>query len=449
MKFQNHRKWLLFLFVTLLSLWFSGYVQRELNSFRTVVPDDLYDFHVYYIAGQVAHSETDRRLYSYKEIQNPNDSSQNIVVNPQLQPYDPDSTYGYFAKQTSADIGQYLYPPFFAAAMIPLTNLPYEKAKIVWHVLLFLLAAASVVITVKLLYEDYLTIALISGVGIMIAEFVHPMRDLLTVCNVGALILFLTVTGLWLHKKYPQLGALFFALAVFIKLTPIIVVPLMIIKGQWKWLIAFCGWSVLLLGISVWQLGWQNHREFLTRVIPSMSVGVPISENRSLSTAFYALSAGKFLKLEEVIAGEYVSPPKIPTILFKITAVVSLCALLLFFWSNSKPDSPLYIEIFILTLWSIIFAPVSFRHYYTLALAPFIFVWLHPLTKTASSLRLIILSAATFMVFSVLPNYVIFVTELFPFQLALFLVMPSGIVLCIWYLMKLLKSQKELLPENR
>lgn len=448
MKFQNHRKWLLFLFVTLLSLWFSGYVQRELNTFRTVAAKDFYDFHVYYIAGQVARGDSDRRLYSYTEIPNPNDASQTIIVNPQLQTFDPDSTYGNYAKETNPDGGQYLYPPFFAAAMIPLTYLSYEKARIAWHLLLFLFAAASVLITVKLLYEDYLTVALIGGIGIMIAEFVHPMRDLLNVCNVGALILFLTVTGVWLHKKYPQLGALFFALAVFIKLTPIIVVPLMIIKGQWKWLIAFCGWSVLLLGISVWQLGWQNHREFVTRVIPSMSVGIPISDNRSLSTAFYAVGAGKFMEFEEVMAGEYISPPKIPTILFKITAGVSLCALLLFFWRNRRPDAPLYFEIFILTLWSIIFAPVSFRHYYILALAPFIFAWLHPLTKTASTLRLAILSAATFMVFSILPNYVFTVINSFPIQLALFLVMPAGIVSGIWYLMKLLKSSNESLSEG-
>jgi len=448
MKFQTHRKWLFFLFITLFSLWFSGYVQRELNSFREVSNRDFYDFYVYYVSGQVAHSDTDRRLYSYKEIPNPNNPSESIVVNPQVQTFNPDSTYGSIAIQMNPGIGQYLYPPFFSMLMIPLSYLSFEKATIVWHILLFLFACASVVITVKLLYEDWLTIVLISGVAIMIMEFTLPMRDLLKVCNVGSLILLLTVTGIWLHKKYPQYGALFFAVAVFIKLTPIIVVPLMIIRRQWKWLGAFCCWSVLLLGISIWQLGWQNHMEFVTRVMPAMSDGIPSGDNRSLSTAFYGISAGKFLSLEEIVAGEYIFPPKIPTILFKITAAVSLCALLFFLWRNRRTDSNLYIEILILTLWSIIFAPVSFRHYYLLGLAPVIYAWLHPLTKTASSFRLIILSIASAMIFSVLPNYVMVLTDSFPVQLVMFLVTPLGVILCMWYLMTLLKEQNEQLSES-
>lgn len=447
MKFQSHRRWLFFLFLTLASLWFSGFIQREINTFRAFVARDFYDFHVYYIAGEVAANDGDKRLYSYREIENPNNPAEKIVVNPQLQPSEPDTTYGRIAAQTSADIGQYLYPPFFAATMIPLTHLPFEKAKIAWHILLFLFAAASVFLTVKLLYEDWLTVAIVAGVGVMITEFVHPMRDLLNVCNVGTLILFLTVTGVFLNKKYPHLGALFFAVAVFIKLTPIIVVPLMIIKRQWKWLTAFCVWCVLLLGLSVWQLGWENHREFAARLMPAMSSGIPVTDNRSLSTFFYAVGAGKFMTFDEVIAGEYISPPVISTTLFKLTAIASLFSLLFFFWKNSRKDSPLYIEIFILTLWSIIFAPVSFRHYYIIALAPFIFAWLHPLTKTASTLRLTILSAATFMIFSILPNYVFFAIDRFPVQLILFLTMPIGIILCIWYLMTLLKAENKTLAE--
>lgn len=448
MKFDSHRRWLFFLFFTLASLWLSGFVQRELNTFRDFQSRDFYDFHVYYIAGEVARSG-DRHLYSYKEIENPNNPAEKIVVNPQLQPSEPDTTYGRIAAQTNADIGQYLYPPFFAAAMIPATYLPFEKAKIVWHILLFLLAAASVVLTVKLLYDDYLTVFIIAFVGIMVAEFVHPMRDLLNVCNVGSLILFLTVAGVFLHKKYPRFGALFFAVAVFIKLTPIIVVPLMIIKRQWKWLAWFCVWCALLLGVSVWQLGWENHKEFALRLMPAMSSGIPVTDNRSLSTFFYAAGAGKFLTFDEVIAGEFIFAPVISTTLFKLTALLSLSGLLFFFWKNRRTSSSLAIEIFILTLWSIIFAPVSFRHYYIIALAPFLFAWLHPLTRAASSnLRLAILSAATFMIFSILPNYVFFAIDKFPVQLILFLTMPAGIILCIWYLMTLLKAENKPLAES-
>lgn len=442
MKFQASRRWLFFLFITLFSLWFSGYVQREINTFRTIEPEDFFDFRVYYTAGQVARSQTDRRLYSYKEIQNPRDPSRTIIVNPQMQPFDPDSTYGGFARGVNLGIGQYLYPPFFSLVTAPFTYLAYEKAKIIFHVLVFLLACASIFITVRFFYGDYLLTALIGGVAVLIVEFTNPMRDVLIVCNVGTLILFLTVAGIWLHKKYPSFGALFFALAVFIKLTPIVVVPLMLIRREWKWLAAFALWSMLLLGISVWQLGWRNHLEFATRVLPAMSGGILISDNRSLSTGLYALWEGRFLSVEEIREGAYLSPPKVPATLFRVAAIASLGALLLSFWRHRRPHAPVHLEILILTLWSIIFAPVSYRHYYVLALAPALFAWLHPLTMGAASPgKLALLSAATFMMFSILPNYAFTVAPSFPAQLALFLVMPTGVILCIWYLMTLLKWQ--------
>lgn len=441
MKFQADRRWKFFLFVTLSSLWFSGYVQRELATFRPNKPEDLYDFHVYYIAAQVARSQTDRRLYSYKEVPNPRDPSKTVIVNPQLQWFDPDSTYGRTAGPVNQGVGQYLYPPFFSLTVVPLTYLPYEKAKIVFHVLVFLLACASIFITAGLLYRDYLTVALAGGVAVLIAEFTHPVQDVLFLCNISTLLLFLTMAGVWLHRKYPSFGALFFALATLIKLTPAVVVPLMIIRKEWRWLGAFALWSVLLLAVSVWRLGWQNHVEFATRVLPAMSDGILNSNNRSLSTFFYALWGGRFLSMEEIRAGAFLFPPKIPSVLFKLSALGSLGALLLSFWRNRRPGVPV-IEILILTLWSIIFSPVSLRYSYALALAPAVYAWLHPSSReSASPLKLALLSAATFMIFSILPNYVFAAVNSFPAQLLLFLVMPAGVILCIWYLLTLPRWQ--------
>ena len=440
MKSQANHRWRFFLLITLLSLWFSGYVQREINTYRTIEPEDLSDFRVYYIAGQVARSRTDRRLYSYKEVQSPHDPSRTAVVNPQMQPCDPDSTYGRIAGQVNRNIGQYLYPPFFSLMVVPFTYLPYEKAKVIFHVLVFLLACASIYITVSFFYEDYLTIAIVGSVAGLVAEFTHPVRDVLVVCNVGTLILFLTVAGIRLHKQYPSFGALCFALAVSIKLTPVVVVPLMIIRREWGWLAAFALWSTLLLAIGVWQLGWQNHLEFATRVMPAMSDGYPAGTNRSLSTIFYALWEGEF----KSTGGAYLSAPGVPAAVYKLSAVASLGGLLFFFWRNRRPGSPLHLEILILTLWSIIFAPVSYRHYYVLALAPAVFAWLHPASREAASPgKLALLSAATFMIFSILPNYAFAAAAWFPAQLALFLVMPTGVILTIWYLMTLLRSQAE------
>jgi len=196
-----------------------------------------------------------------------------------------------------------------------------------------------------------------------------------------------------------------------------------------------------LWGVSVWQLGWQNHYEFFTRVMPAMSDGIPLHDNRSLSTAFYAVSTGKFLSFGEILRGAYFFPAKYPILLFKLAAGVTFCGLLGFFWYNNKTASQIWVEILLVTLWSIIFSPVSFINNYLLAIPPVVFAWIHPLTKKASTYWLMLLSAATFMMFSVLPNYGLVVTESFPVHLLLFPIMPVGVVLCILYLMMLLKLQ--------
>ena len=447
MKFQGRRKWLFFLLVTLFSLWFSGYVQREIRIFHPGQATVFFDFNVYYTAGLVARSSSsssaDKRLYSYREVLAPGDPPEKVVVNPQLQPPDPDSTYGRFAEQTGSG-GQYLYPPFFSLTAVPLTYLPFEKAKIIWHVFIFLLACASVFIAVKLLYEDYLEVALVGLVIIMTMEFTLPMQDLLFVGNITSIILFLSAAGLYLHKKYPAVGALFFALAMIIKLTPVVFVPLMLLRRQWKWLIAFCCWSVLLWGISLWQLGWQNHVEFFTRVMPAMSGGIPHPDNRSLSTVFQVISTGKFLTEDEIRRDEHLFPPEIPGLLFKASAGITFLGLLIFFRHNNKTDSQLYTEVLLLLLWSIIFSPVGLRYTYLLAVFPIVFAWLHPLTKNASSLHLSLLSAATFMIFSILPSYGLVMPLSFPVHLILFLMMPVGVILCIWYLITLLKSRDQI-----
>lgn len=439
-KLKTHKRWRLFLLVTLFSVWFSGYIQREVQTFSAKPTADFYDFHVYYIAGQVARSDTDKRLYSYKEIQDPDNPANKIIVNPQLQAYEADTTYGQFAKQVDADVGQYLYAPFFSLAVVPLTYLPYEYARILWHFFIFLLLCGAVCLIVKLFCEDYLTTALVSGIIILITEFTLPMRDLQLVGNIGSLILFLTVAGLYLHKKHPALGALFFALAVIIKLTPIVVVPLMIMRRQWRWLITFCCWSILLWGIGIGYLGWQNHYEFFTRVMPAMSGGVLNQNNRSISTALQAAAAGKFLSFDEIRESGNQFPAKTPVLIFKILGIVSFGGLLFFCWYINKTDSRVIVEILLITLWSIIFSPVSFRHYYIISLAPIIYVWLHPLTKKASTPWLLTLSFATFVIFSVLPIYASAATNFFPIQLFLFMLMPIGVILFMAYLMTMLKS---------
>jgi len=64
------------------------------------------------------------------------------------------------------------------------------------------------------------------------------------------------------------------ALATIVKLTPLLAIGVFLVRRRWKWLAFYALWMVLLMGIGVWHLGWQNHRLYLSK-LSTLSCGVP------------------------------------------------------------------------------------------------------------------------------------------------------------------------------
>lgn len=419
-------------------------MQRDVQFFQGRPSAAPGDFQTYYIAGLVARQPDDNRLYSYREISDPNNAGEKIIVNPQLDSANPDSAYGRAAKSLSTDpnkdsaaVTQYLYPPFFSLLISPLTFLSFKNAVQIWYFLSFLFIGMSVFLTVKMFDKNLLTAILTAGLITFFAEFIFPMQDLLWAGNVGAAILFLYTAAIYLQKNnYPALSALLIAVAVFIKLTPLILIPLMIIRRQWKWLAAFAGWSVLLLAISFWQLGWQNHREFLTKIMPAMSAGIAERNNRTLLSLFQFIELRKIPTIEN-IGSEDAALRANSTILFKIPAALALLGTLYYFRRDNKTASQLISEMYALVLLSLIVSPISWRHSYILALAPLIFIWLHPLARKWSTAELALLTAATVGVFSVLPDYGLSVSNSFLFQMLMVSIMPGGVLISLFLLFKI------------
>ncbi len=454
-KVEAHKKWLIFLCLTCSLLWFSGYLQREIQLFQGRSAAAPGDFQAYYIAGLVARQKDDNRLYSYREINDPNDSEKKIIVNPQLDIADPDSTFARLAKSAfppqpgkPSDTTQYLYPPFFSTLLSPLTRLPFQIAAQVWYVLTFLFLGLAIFLTVRTIYENSLNAFLATGFIMLLAEFTFPMQDLLWAGNVGAVILFFYAAGIFFQSRNcPGLSALFIALAVFIKLTPIIIIPLMIMRRQWKWLAAFIGWSILLFTISLWQLGWQNHQEFLTKIMPVMSNGIAERNNRSLLSIYQFVGLQKVPTIEDIKNSAAVLPTN-SNVPFKIFAGLILLGILYYSWRINRTSSGLITEIYSLILLSLIISPVSWRHGYVLAVLPLIFIWLHPLTQKWSVVELSLLTAATVFIFSILPDYALSVNNAFLFQMLMVSVMPTGVLISIFLLLKIQRDSVNALHDN-
>ena len=98
-----------------------------------------------------------------------------------------------------------------------------------------------------------------------------------------ALVLLLWVLGVYFVKTRTSIASAFcFALATMIKISPALAVGVFLLRRQWRWLIAYSLWMGAFLATGVWQLGWNNHVFWFSRVLPMLSGGVPYFASKSL-----------------------------------------------------------------------------------------------------------------------------------------------------------------------
>jgi len=199
----------------------------------------------------------------------------------------------------------------------------------------------------------------------------YPFTFSLLLGQIGGLIFFLLAAGIWLlAKSRVWASALCFALATLIKLTPILVVPILIFHRRWKWLLAYGVCILSLLLFSVWQAGPAAHRQFLDVVLPGISLGAPVYTNSSL-VAF----------VQELFLRYVPTPPTAPLTLpphagtvSRLVAELVFAVMLVRFYIRRR-DGDLVRDLVIMLLLGIVISPVSWLHHYTLALLPFLYLW--------------------------------------------------------------------------
>ena len=158
----------------------------------------------------------------------------------------------------------------------------------------------------------------------------------------------------------------------------------MLLRRQWKWLLSYSATLAILLGASVWRLGWQSHWTYVTQVFPLLSNGFEGYPLKSLSTV-----------LRNLYLGRAIFQPsdswQIPTSLGLLisAANLSLFAGVLFVLLKRKKADEVVLssELAIGALVSLIISPVVWRHHYVLVLLPLISAWLQS-RGSASNARL-------------------------------------------------------------
>jgi Glycosyltransferase family 87 len=390
--------------------WRSMAGERLNEAWRTAAGAD---FALYYVAGHVANGEGDGRLYEGT----PNGSVTN-VSSPWVQVARANGVVA---------MTPYQYPPFFALLMKPLAKLPVKTAFFLWRQLSTLFVLITIYLVLVIAGATNRFPIFVIAAAATLGSF--PFIELKDMGQVGGLLVLLWTVGAYLaDKKRPVAGAFCFALGTMIKLTPAFVVPLFILRRQWKWLLAYAAWMTAFLGIAVWQLGWANHVTFFTQFVPAMSCGAPSTANKSLMNVVYSLYCGDAFR-------DTVHIPPIPVSVCWLGKALSASVLgiaLIAFRRRTKHSTHLGYELALLALVSLLISPVTWRHHYVLALLPLLFMWTASDFGSDSKLTWPLLFAATVVIGTPLSHAVVRFADSPALQLCASISMPAAAVMVLW-----------------
>ncbi len=270
--------------VVVLLLILGAHLQRLLQQYRyttngssatSVTPDD---FPVYYTGAIVAGQPGDHRLY-YPA------GKERLL----LGSVSPDTSWGRTARGAGFDRTlHFVYPPFTALLLRPLGFARWQTSLLAWRIVLSVLMLASIYLTLLLGGKDNLLLKFVLGVAAVFSFF--PFIETIFQGQIDPVIVFLWVAGVYLIRAdRPVWSALCFALGTMVKVSPVVVVGLFLLRRQWKWLISYVSWMVFLMGVAVWRLGWENHTLWFTRVLPELSHGIAYFANKSPAALIFDL----------------------------------------------------------------------------------------------------------------------------------------------------------------
>jgi Glycosyltransferase family 87 len=179
---------------------------------------------------------------------------------------------------TESWVVAYIYPPFFALLLAPLTSFGLVAAARVW--LLVVHAAFLVALTLILRINPELSrsgrrLFLVASLAFM------PVYLNLKFQQVATVWLLLLAATLWAAlQRRDGLAGVFIATAASLKVSPIFLIPLFARLGRWR--IAVLGFVTLVAVTVVSMLAAPESWQFFTVVLPRIGLGTANWDNGSI-----------------------------------------------------------------------------------------------------------------------------------------------------------------------
>lgn len=180
---------------------------------------------------------------------------------------------------------QYVYPPQFAVLFAPLGGLSFHQSALVWMLISIAAYFLAVFYLVRMLWGKVRRIHLIAL--FIVAAAMTPFEIDAAVANINSVLFFLVVYGFYqlYYRKRPRVAGILFGLAVLMKVTPVAILLIPVIRKQWRVVIwtAICIMAGTLVTTFIIGFGpiWQYVLHFSAFGQTSMKNG-PAPYNQSI-----------------------------------------------------------------------------------------------------------------------------------------------------------------------
>jgi hypothetical protein len=431
LKNNPSRTWNICAAAVVLVLALSSVVQDSFHRsyLNTLPPGIPIDFPHYYVAGRLARLRPPANLLYYAPAHRTARSITDLRI-------DATTPYGRASEATGISprfvTRAFIAPPFTALMMEPLALLPWRTAYLVWQILGLFMMLAAVWLTLYVSQGNRPPV-LMTAIASAVVFLFTPFRRALGLGNIDVLIFLLWVLGIFLLQRRRVIPSAFcLALATAVKLSPVYAVPLLAMRRQWRWLAAYGVWSGILLALSVWGLGWQNHVLWVGQVAPAVSSGLKSYWNRSLTGLLFALIDPRSLLTD-------LPAPAGWALLAKVVGGIGFCGFLFWCWKRNQDSNGLIFEMSLLPVVVVLVSPVSWSQYYVLAILPLAWLWAHfrKQPSGAAQVDLVICACCTLVIGVNLPEHTV-AQVLGPFgQLCLMAMWVAATVAILWLGMRM------------
>jgi hypothetical protein len=179
---------------------------------------------------------------------------------------------------TQAWVVAYIYPPFFALVLAPLTSLGLLAAARIWLLAVQAAFIGSLLLILRIhpeLSRGGRRLLLLASLGFM------PVYLNLKFQQVATVWLLLITATLWAAlRRHTGLAGAFIATAASLKVSPIFLIPLFARLGRWR--IAVMGSVMLVMLTVVTVLAAPGSWQFFTVVLPRIGLGTANWDNGSI-----------------------------------------------------------------------------------------------------------------------------------------------------------------------